>query len=294
MNRIAARAMPTRSAASTQSAARAVIIAARFPLLRVERRQNVVGEVVPGVLAADPDAQTREPLADGVDDRAQTVVGAGATALAQAQLAERQLDVVDDDEALRREQLRAAAERTSASPESVHVGRGLDAAAARWPPERRRDRELVRRAPRRRPASGAPARRRRGNPTLWRVAAYSARGCRARRRRRSSMGRGYSPRLPPRWPCRADDLGLGALLGAAPRLPQLPPPRPWRRGPRSSRPSCAGSSSSLTPSGSARSPATWSADARGRRCRRGPTAGSPPPRTRRAASGRPSRGSRRP
>ena len=93
-------------------------------LVGLELREDVVDE--PVVRRADPDAQPAERLRlELADDRTQPVVPARSAALAEAQLAERQREVIDDDQHLG--QRRAVARQHLAHGETrlVHERLGL-------------------------------------------------------------------------------------------------------------------------------------------------------------------------
>ena len=96
LKRLAALLVPSRAHASTASAAASRSSSSRCCSSGAKLRQDVVDGVP--VRLADPDPQPAELLGpELVDDRAQAVVAAGAAALAEAQLAERQREVVGDD-----------------------------------------------------------------------------------------------------------------------------------------------------------------------------------------------------
>ena len=97
LKRLAAFDVPWRAHSSTASAAASSSAVEALPLVRLERRQDVVGEAA--LRRPDPDPEPAELLgAELVDDRAEAVVAARPAALAEAELAERQGEVVGDDE----------------------------------------------------------------------------------------------------------------------------------------------------------------------------------------------------
>ena len=76
---------------------------------------------------ADPDPEPAELLvAELVDDRAQAVVAALAAALAEAQLAERQGEVVGDDQQVGQRRVLAGQDLADREPRIVHEGQRLD------------------------------------------------------------------------------------------------------------------------------------------------------------------------
>ena len=90
-----------------------------------EARQDVVDGRP--VRLADPDPQPAELLgAELVDDRAQAVVAARPAALAEAQLAERQREVVGDDEQVDQRRVLAGEDLADREARIVHVGQRLD------------------------------------------------------------------------------------------------------------------------------------------------------------------------
>ena len=94
-------------------------------LVRRELREHVVAAVADRI--ADPDAQAAELLgAELVDDRAQAVVPAMAARLAETQLAERQREVVRDDEEVAERGVLAVQDLADRLTGLVHVGQRLD------------------------------------------------------------------------------------------------------------------------------------------------------------------------
>ena len=90
-----------------------------------ERRQDVVDGAAVGIADADP--EPAELLgAELVDDRAQAVVAAVAAALAEAELAERQREVVGDDEQVGQRRVLAGEHLADGEAGVVHVGQRLD------------------------------------------------------------------------------------------------------------------------------------------------------------------------
>ena len=90
-----------------------------------EAGQDVVDRAP--VRLADPDPQPAELLGpELVDDRAQAVVAARPAALAEAQLAERQGEVVGDDEQVDQRGVLAGQDLADRQPRIVHVGQRLD------------------------------------------------------------------------------------------------------------------------------------------------------------------------
>ena len=141
-------------------------------LARVELAQDVVDRVATRL--ADPDPQPAELLvAELVDDRPQAVVAAGAPALAEPQLAERQGEVVDDHQHLGQRRALAGEDLADRQPRLVHERQRLDER-----PGRGRCTGPARPTPRRacRPRPDQPARSARRSrtiqPMLWRVFSY--------------------------------------------------------------------------------------------------------------------------
>src|SRR5688572_13408300 len=95
-------------------------------LVTGERREHVLREVAVDLAVGrgrrDADAQARKALADGRDDRAHAVVGAGAALLAYADDPERQVDVVVHDEQLRGREAITVEELADRAPAVVHEG----------------------------------------------------------------------------------------------------------------------------------------------------------------------------
>ena len=140
-------------------------------LVGLELREDVVASVADRI--ADPDPEPAELLGlQLVDDRAQAVVAAVAARLAEPELAERQREVVGDDEQVAERGVLAGEHLAHRQARVVHVGQRLDEGqvepavapadhvrASRWRP---------------RPAQPArsASRSRTSQPMLWRVPAY--------------------------------------------------------------------------------------------------------------------------
>src|SRR5687767_7498592 len=95
-------------------------------LVTGERREHVLREVAVDLAVGrgrrDADAQARKALADGRDDRAHAVVGAGAALLAYPDDPERQVDVVVHDEQLSGREAITVEELADRAPAVVHEG----------------------------------------------------------------------------------------------------------------------------------------------------------------------------
>src|SRR6267143_1680279 len=92
-------------------------------LVRRERIENVLHEVADlaeRIGRRDAHAQAREVFADGGHDRAHPVMSARSTLLAQPDLAERQVDLVEDHEKLRRLQAVTVEELAYGAARVVH------------------------------------------------------------------------------------------------------------------------------------------------------------------------------
>src|SRR6266545_740462 len=93
------------------------------PLVGRERREHIRGEVPDlggRIRGRDPEPQSREAFADLTGDRAHPVVRAWSAALAQPHLAERQVDLVEDDEQRVRREPVAVEELSHRTPAVVH------------------------------------------------------------------------------------------------------------------------------------------------------------------------------
>ena len=125
LKRLAALFVPSRAQASTASAAASSSSSRRCCSSGAKRGQDVVDRAPVGL--ADPDPQPAELLGpELVDDRAQAVVAAGAAALAEAQLAERQGEVVGDDEQVDERRVLAGEHLADREARVVHEGQRLD------------------------------------------------------------------------------------------------------------------------------------------------------------------------
>ena len=171
LKRLAALHVPWRAHSSTASAAASRSSSRRCSLVGLERREDVVAEAAIG--RPDPDPQPAELLgAELVDDRAQAVVAARPAALAEAELAERQGEVVGDDEQIDSGACSRARTLRTARPDSFMNVRGLTSVMSR---PRKRPIAMAE-ASRVRPLPSQPARSairsRTIQPMLWRVFAY--------------------------------------------------------------------------------------------------------------------------
>ena len=125
LNRLAALLVPSRAHASTASAAASSSSSSRCRSSGCERRQDVVDAAADRV--ADPDPEAAELLgAELVDDRAQAVVAAVAAALAEPELAERQREVVGDDQQVAQRRVLAGQHLADGEAGVVHERQRLD------------------------------------------------------------------------------------------------------------------------------------------------------------------------
>src|SRR5512140_1540204 len=93
-------------------------------LVGPEEREDMVAE--PRIGRPDPDPEAAELLVlELADDRSQAVVAARSPALAESQLAERQGEVVDDDEDLGQRRPRPSQDLPHRDARVVHEGHGL-------------------------------------------------------------------------------------------------------------------------------------------------------------------------
>ncbi len=96
-----------------------------LPLVGRKRGEDVVGEAATG--RPDPDPQPAELLgAQLVDDRAEAVVAARTATLAEAELAERQREVVGDDEQVDQRRVLAGEHLADGEARLVHERQRLD------------------------------------------------------------------------------------------------------------------------------------------------------------------------
>ena len=122
---LAALLVPSRAHASTASAAASMSSSRRCSLVGPESRQDVVDGAP--VRLADAHAQAAELLvAQLVDDRAQAVVATRAAALAEAQLAEGQREVVGHDEQVGEWRVFAGQDLAHGAARVVHERERLD------------------------------------------------------------------------------------------------------------------------------------------------------------------------
>ena len=125
LKRLAALLVPSRAQSSTASAAASRSSSRRCCSSGAKRRQDVVDGRP--VRLADPDPQPAELLGpELVDDRAQAVVPARPATLAEAQLAERQGEIVGDDEQVDQRGVLAGQHLADRQARVVHVGQRLD------------------------------------------------------------------------------------------------------------------------------------------------------------------------
>ena len=125
LKRLAALFVPSRAHSSTASAA-ASRSSSRRCCSSGAKRVRTWSTARP-VRLADPDPQPAELLGpELVDDRAQAVVAARPAALAEAQLAERQREVVGDDEQVDQRGVLARQHLADREAGVVHVGQRLD------------------------------------------------------------------------------------------------------------------------------------------------------------------------
>ena len=125
LKRLAALLVPSRAQSSTASAAASRSSSRRCCSSGAKRRQDMVDGRP--VRLADPDPQPAELLGpELVDDRAQAVVAARPATLAEAQLAERQGEIVGDDEQVDQRGVLARQHLADRQARVVHVGQGLD------------------------------------------------------------------------------------------------------------------------------------------------------------------------
>ena len=141
-------------------------------LVGAEPAEDVVHGAAPGLADAHPEA-AELLAAELADDRAQPVVAAVRPGLAEAELAEREREVVRDDEQVdERDVVALRARRRTARPESFMYVCGL-ASTSSWPPARISSTDDASRS---RPRPAFPARSATRSSTiqarLWRVSAY--------------------------------------------------------------------------------------------------------------------------
>src|SRR5438309_5183259 len=95
----------------------------RGALVGIERREHVLDEIADlakRIRRRDTDAQAWKVLADRGHDRAHAVVRAGAALLAEADLAERKVDLIENDEQIRRLDAVTVEELPDRAPGIVH------------------------------------------------------------------------------------------------------------------------------------------------------------------------------
>ena len=266
LKRLAALFVPSRAHASTASAAASSSSSRRCCSSGAKRGQDVVDGVA--VRLADPDPQPAELLgAELVDDRAQAVVAAGAAALAEAQLAERQREVVGDDQQVGQRRVLAGQHLADGEPGVVHVRQRLDEGQVEAAEAAHDDVGRVALAARPVQPARSASRSRTSQPMLWRVPAYCDPGFPRptttfnRPSADSTTGPDPAPGGPAAMVARRTSSRLGEEPSARGRASR--PPRPARRGPSRRCGACRGS-----PAGAARRRAT---SGRRRSGRRGPS-----------------------
>ena len=124
LKRFAAFDVPWRAHSSTASAPASSSSSSRCRSVRLESVEDVVLEAA--IRRADPDPQPAELLGSQlVDDRAEAVVAARPAALAEAELAERQREVVGDDEQVDERRVLAGEDLADREAGVVHPGQRL-------------------------------------------------------------------------------------------------------------------------------------------------------------------------